>query len=929
VTDTLIATKLHIPPTRLTLVRRQRLIEQISNGLQLKLTLISAPAGFGKTTLAAFSIANCGLETAWLSLDKDDNQVERFLSYLVAAFHSVDTAIGSDAEKSLSSADQTSPEVILTSLINDLQTDNSIEIALVLDDYQFISNQAVHEAVSFLLEHCPRTLHVVIATRSDPPLPLARMRARGESVELRAADLRFTESETTQFLNDVMALDLDTGSVAILEKRTEGWIAGLQMAALSMRNRKDVASFIKSFSGTNRYILDYLLEEVLANQSPEVQRFLLNTSILERLTGPLCDAVLAEEAENEDAKLDDDDRLPLLKSDLSSPSASILTYLEEANLFLVPLDDERIWYRYHHLFADLLRARVQQSLNDDQFIELHTRAAQWYERNRLPYEAIYHAAVISDSEWVERLIEQNYMDIFQRRDSASIRFWTGGLTRELLYERPQLCIYEAMSRSWLGQLDEAERLLNEAEKRIDAEASAPGIRATLGHLAYVRSRVVAMRGDFHQAIELCLVAREKTPASNQALLGGIGVMLGYGYFLAGDFTNAIQVLSETIQSGKTSGAVNTTVGAYCVLARLYALRGQLQKPYDLYQEAGNFIHEADSQSRGAISIVDVGIADVLYERNDLETALVYMEKGLALISAWGKVDDAALAYTTFSRIQQALGDISAAEKSIETGAQLIHSNGVFPEAHDAVSAAEVRLWLAQGNSLAVNRWSDSFEIDYAPADSFRFENELENITLVRVCIAQGKLDEAVRLLSSLDASAQAGGRSGRRIEILTLQALALHKSGDLTQALVVLEKSLALAESEQYIRVYLDNGQPMRLLLTEWLLRAGEGPLRDYVDFLLSQFEAESNRGRVAQTENSPADDSLARSEQALVEPLSPRELEVLHLMALGLTNKKIAEQLIVAPGTIKAHAASIYRKLEVANRTEAVARARQLDILS
>ncbi len=464
--DTLIRTKLRLPYIRPGLVSRPRLQEQIARGLCGPLTLITAPAGFGKTTLVASFVANCGMPVAWLSLDKNDNQAGRFLSYLVAAFKEADHKAGSEAAQLLAAAQEALAEAVLTSLINDLDS-ASMETVLVLDDYQYISNQEVHEEVTFFIEHCPKTLHMVIATRSDPPLPLARLRARGQTVELRAADLRFTEPEAAQFLNEVMGLHLDGGSVAVLEERTEGWIAGLQMAALSMRDREDVLGFIEGFSGTNRYILDYLLEEVLASQPPEIQHFLLYTSILERLTAPLCDVVVNTlERSNVssfspievDEKLHSHDQHSNVLTFKSS--SDILKYLERANLFLVPLDDERIWYRYHHLFADLLRTQLQRSLGAQGVAQLHVHAAEWHAQNGSIVEAIYHASAASDEERVERYIEQNYMELVSRGEQSGLRFWTGKLSKELVYRRPWLCIYEAYSHSWFGELDEADQLLD-------------------------------------------------------------------------------------------------------------------------------------------------------------------------------------------------------------------------------------------------------------------------------------------------------------------------------------------------------------------------------------------------------------------------------------------------------------------------------------
>jgi LuxR family maltose regulon positive regulatory protein len=914
--DTLIRTKLHLPFIRPGLVCRPRLQARIAEGLRGPLTLITAPAGFGKTTLVASCVAGCGMPVAWLSLDKNDNQAGRFLNYLVAALQQADNTIGSEAAQLLAAAHQAPPEAVLTSLINDLDAAGG-EIALVLDDYQLINSQAVHEQVAFLLEHCPKTFHLVIATRSDPPLPLTRLRARGQMVELRTADLRFTEPEAAQFLNDFMGLSLDTGSVAVLEERTEGWIAGLQMAALSMRGREDVRGFIEGFSGTNRYIMDYLLEEVLASQSPEIQRFLLYTSILERLTAPLCDAVLAND---EGAKREGDDRSTRSESLFAGQSASILEYLERANLFLVPLDDERIWYRYHRLFADLLRTQLHRSLGAQGVAQLHVRAAEWHAQNGSILEAIHHASMASDDERVERFIEQNYMELVSRGEQSWIRSWTGKLSKELVYSRPWLCIYEAYSHSWFGELDEADRLLEEAEKRIRSETSAPDARAMQGLLAYVKSRVTAMRGDIHRAIEFCLEAREYTPASNLALQLDTRITLGYEYFLNGDYANASPILHETIRLGITTGAVINTVAASCLMARLVAVQGLLNKSYDTYQIAAQSIPEASGQHLGARALVEIGIADLLCEWNDLDAALVHIRQGLALLPLWGKADDWALAYITLARIHLAQANRSEAIEAVEKATQLIQTRGVFSEARHAVEIAQVKLWLAQGDLQAAHRWAASQGERLSSDDRFGFENELTHITQARVYIAQNKPNKAIDLLSHLEEAARSAGRMGRVIEILLLQALALREIGDSKRALLALTKCLTLAEPEGYVRVFLDEGQPMQMLLAQWLAHASAGPLRDYAIRLLSHFDAEPHIITAAQEKASPAGD--------LVEPLSQREVEVLHLIALGRTNKEIARQLVVAPGTVKAHTASIYRKLDVANRTEAVARARQLGIL-
>jgi LuxR family maltose regulon positive regulatory protein len=932
--DTLIRTKLHLPFTRPELVPRPRLQERIAQGLRGPLTLITAPAGFGKTTLVASCIAGCGMPVAWLSLDKNDNQTGRFLSYLIAALQEADHTIGSVAEQRMAAPQQAPPEAVLTSLINDLDTIGR-EIALVLDDYQYMSSPAVHEELAFLLEHCPNTLHLVIASRSDPPLPLARLRARGQMVELRAADLRFTEPEAAQFLNEVMGLRLDEGSVSVLEERTEGWIAGLQMAAitlqaqlksqsaLSTRDRQDALGFIEGFSGTNRYILDYLLEEVLASQPPEMQCFLLCTSILERLTAPLCESVL--EVEKLEGGIIGKLSATFQPFNLLN-CQPILEYLERANLFLVPLDNERQWYRYHHLFADLLRARLDQ-IYPGLAPQLHARAAAWYEQNGSVLEAIQHASMVPDDEMVERLIKQNYLEMMNRGELSWVRFWMGNLSKELIYQRPWLCLYEAMNRSWFGQLEEANLLLNEAEKRIRAEGSASGAQSMLGYHAYVKSRVTAMQGDTRRAIEFCLAARENVPADSLDLQIDFNITLGYEYFLYGDFITANKILNETIRSYYTAGAINNPVAAYCLLARMQAYQGRLHEADDLLQKAAQLIHEASGQYLGAAGLVQVETAALLCEWNDVEAALVRVKKGLDFLPLWGKVDDFCLAYTTLARIQIAMGNRTEAASEIEKAAQLVRTCGVFSEARSAVETAQVKSWLVQGDWSSVGRWVATLEKRFGSHDPFRYEDELTHITQARVFIAQNKSDEAIRLFARLEESARSGGRQGRLIEIMNLKALALQAVGEPAQAGIALTKSLALAEPGGYVRVFLDEGQPVQLLLAQWLEHAGANPLREYALNLLTHFDAEPH-GQTVQKKDPSTGVPSPSPGQALVEPLSPRELEVLHLIALGKTNPEIARQLVISPGTVKAHTASIYRKLDVANRTEAVAHARQLGLL-
>jgi LuxR family maltose regulon positive regulatory protein len=924
--DALIRTKLHRPYTRLELVARPRLQDQVARGLRGPLTLVTAPAGFGKTTLVASSLVECGMPVGWLSLDKDDNQVDRFLTYLVAALHETGPALGSQAAQLIESTEKISPETVLTSLINDLDEAGQ-DFSMVLDDYQFINSQPVHTAVTFLLEHCPKRFHLVVVTRSDPPLPLTRLRARAQAVELRASDLAFSETEAAQFLRDVMGLNLEPAEVALLEERTEGWIAGLQMAALSMRDREDIYGFIAGFSGTNRYILDYLLEEVLANQPPQIQHFLLYTSILERLTASLCDAVLANNGISNQAG---SDRSSLLKPLFASGSTSILEHLEQANLFLVPLDDERAWYRYHHLFADLLRAQLQRSLGKEAVAKLHIHASEWLAQHGLIQEAINHASLASDDERVERLIIQHYVDMVNRGEMSEMRYWMSKLSKELIYRRPWLCIYEAYSHSWYGELDEADQMLAIAEQQISSGGSPSDDQGMQGLLLYVKCRVTAMRGDIPQAIKFCLLARDCIPASDLAsqFQFDTRVTLGYEYFLMGDYTHAHPILKDTVQLGISTGAVIHTAAAACVLARLYANLGLLLKSYDTYQTAAQMIPEKSQAHRDARALVEIGLADLLCEWNDLESALAHLQQGLALLHFWAKADDMVLAYLTLTRIHLAQANLPEAQEAVEKAFQVIQTRGVFSEARQAGEVAKVRLWLKQGDLEAAAGWVVSQGERLSPDDQLEFENEPIHLAMARVWIALNKPKEAIGLLSPLEESARSSGRMGRLIEILLLQALARQTAGDSALAIPALTECLTLAEPEHYTRIFLDEGLPMQILLSQGLAHFSLGPVRTYVAHLLSQFEAEPQGAMALSTHIPLTDDSQAGLEQALPEPLSPRELEILHLIALGRTNQAIARQLVISPGTVKAHSASIYRKLEVANRTEAVGRARQLGIL-
>jgi len=920
----LLQTKLYIPPVRPELVSRPRLIEQLNAGLHRKLTLISAPAGFGKTTLLSEWVAGCGRPVAWVSLDDGDNDPVRFFTYLVAALQTLDPNLGQAARGLLGSPQPPPLEALVATLINNIAT-TSTPLVLVLDDYHTIVELTIHEALGLLLERQPPQMHVVLMTRQDPLLPLSRLRAQGQMTELRASDLQFTDEEAAAFLNQTMGLNLTPGEISMLETRTEGWIAGLQLAALSLAGQADHSAFVQAFSGDDRHVMDYLVDEVLSRQSEPVQRFLLRTSILNRLSGPLCDAVidsplLAGEGQGE--------------GEGEGSGQATLEYLERANLFIVPLDNRRRWYRYHHLFADLLRARLRQA---PPFIPpasggerggvatLHARASEWFERNGLAAEAVNHALAARDYERAARLVERNTVDLFPRGELHTLLNWVKVLPEELARSRPWLCIYQAWALTFAGQLDGVESLLRNAERHIqpgDPTTETPvlspstslGINSAegqdmLGNIAAMRAYVAVVTGDFSHAIELANLASETLSESSLWAYSVFQWALGYAHRMRGDLTSAGQAFAQVVRLGRAMDNVWTTVTGMTDLAMVHRVRGQLRQAADLYREALQLATERGARNLGYIGRVEAGLAGVLYEQNDLAAARRYATDSIEKTQGWKNPNHFVFSYNVLARVLQAQGDFQGALETLQQADQVRRKFPVVPALTSMIDKSRVRLWLAQGNTATVERWAQENRVGESETfDKSPEEEELLLVTLARVLIAQRKVDEALRLLNRLGENAEARGRIGILIEILVLQAMALQAKGDNVYALSVLEKGLALTEPEGYVRVFVDEGAPMAELLRQ---AASRGVAPGYVSKLLAAFPVSSVRGP------SP-----------LVEPLTKRELEVLRLVAQGASNRAIAESLVVTTGTIKTHVSRIMGKLGARNRTEAVARARELDML-
>ncbi|MEO8289355.1 MAG: LuxR C-terminal-related transcriptional regulator, partial [Chloroflexota bacterium] len=900
----LLTTKLNVPPARAQLVIRPRLFERLEVGLRGKLTLIAAPAGFGKTTLLSAwrtTAAGSTMPFAWVSLDPADNDPILFWRYVLTAIDGVVPGVARSALNLLQSPQPPPSETILAALLNEIAATPSIpdSFVLVLDDYHVIDSPAVSQALTFLLDHMPPHMHLVITTREDPQLPLARFRARGQLTELRAADLRFTASEAAGFLNQVMGLELSAEDINALEERTEGWIAGLQLAALALCDRDepdDRTLFVRTFTGSSRFIIDYLAEEVLERQPEEVRSFLLQTSILERMCASLCAAVLGDD----------------------SPQASrqvqeILEKLERSNLFIVPLDNERCWYRYHHLFADLLRQRLQHRLHDtthnstsstsnssreESIAELHVRASRWYEDNGLELEAFQHAAAAGDIERAVRLIEGKGVPLHFRGAGVPVVKWLGSLPAGVLNARPSLWVTYASALMMSGQHSAVEEKLQSAEAAL--QGSLQGIepdaatRDLIGRIASMRATVAVNQHDVETLLAQSLRALEYLDPDNLPLRTAANFTLGHAYHLRGDRAAATRAYAEVISTSKSLGPSIYTTAATLCLGQIQEMENKLHHAAETYRRV---ILLAGDPPRPIACEAHLGLARIYYQWNDLTAAEQHGQQCVELTGQMDSVDTVAACGVLLARLRLAQGDFPGATALLAQAEHFVRTHN-FPFRMRDVMDLQVLNLLAQGNLAEAAHLAESHKVPMSQA---------------RVHLAQGDAATALSLLEPLRRQAEANGWEDERLKVMVLQAVALHEHGERDKALQMVRDALVLARQGGFIRVFVDEGAPMAQMLAEALTR---GMMPDYIRTLLAVFDAgePEREGKSYLPLTAPA--AVAHT---LIEPLSRREIEVLQLMARGLSNNEISERLFLALSTVKGHNRIIFGKLQVQRRTEAV----------
>ena len=916
--EPILATKLLVPYPRTDLVPRPHLIERLDQGMNCTLTVISASAGFGKTTLLSEWCAilqERNTRLAWLSLDADDNDPTRFLVYLIRSLGTLEDDVAEGALSLLVSPSPPTIETVITALINRL-AEMDDDFVFILDDYHTVTSNPIHRAMAFLLDHVPRQMHLVIAGRTEPPLPLARLRGNGQLIEFGAADLRFSRKEAAVFLRQIVSPDLTDQEIDVLASKVEGWVAGLQMAALTMRGQKDASHYIENFAGDDRNIQDYFLEEVLLKQTEEVQTFLLETSILDRVTGSLCNAVTGR-----------------------NDGQIMLDKLERANLFIGHLDTTRKWYRYHRLFLDHLRQRLWH-IDAEKIQGLHLRASKWYAENNLLDEALGHAMASKDYKWLIELLSMAGWPMLMHGEVNILLACLEALPEETVRSQPRLSLLHAWALLRSIRFDDVERRLNDAEKGLDQEEmneeeqqdSSLEVRNMLGAVAALRASLASNLGDVSRTIAFSQKALEYISDENSefneitsVLRGIVARNLGEAYAGKDDLNAAIRAHTEAIALSQPAGDLFETVIAESRLGTLYELKGHLHQAAKTYYQALETAEKQESEPIPISALAHLGLAEILREWNRLSEARDHIERAIETNWNWKQTILLPEAYANLARVMYAQGDIDEAFETLAQAKQVAQEQR-FLRISGYISTVEARIWLGTGNLERTMGWARELgmsaddDLSHVPFHILRSRY----ITLARLHIARDELDIAAALLDRLLTAAEDAGRMGGLIEILVCQAMVLQTKSDIPQAVAKLKRALILAEPEGYIRTFSQEGVAMARLLGRVMKEQGaRTPYTSYE--VLSRYVGRLMSALEPDIETSSEKTGAA---QPLLEPLSDRELEVLQLLANGLSNREIADKLYVAVNTIKTHIRNIYGKLYVRSRTQAVARANDLNLL-
>jgi len=872
-TEILLHTKLGVPPKRSVAVNRTRLLELANQGLLQgseflrKLTLVSAPAGYGKTMMVSEWLQGSGLPVAWLSLDESDNDPNRFMAYMIASIQSIQVVFGGTIQAMIQSPQPPPMEVSLTIMLNEVAALPTI-LALVLDDYQAITNLAIHRQIAFLLEHLSPRMHLVLITREDPLIPISRLRASNQVLEIRQEDLRFTLDEISYFMRRVMQLDLSENDIVALERRTEGWIAGLQLAALSLHGLRDKNAFIQAFTGSNRYILDYLIEEVFNRQSGDVQGFLLKTAILDRLSGPLCDAVAER-----------------------TGSRELLEKLEQSNMFIVPLDQSRTWYRYHRLFSDLLRHQQQVMGMAVDESSLHQRASQWFEAEGYLSEATQHSLAAQDWMKAAQLIGLANERMLKQGEIVTLIGWLEKLPKQIILSHPGLCMTYAWALLLATKYDLAKPVLEQAEV-----LAQPG-SVFRGQVATAQAYLARSVGDNPGVIETSRLALSLLPKSDYNSRCTLLMNLGMVYWHEGRLEEAEPALVEAQEKAARVGNLYAQLTSELFLARTMVSRGFLREAGDRYPSI--------IQKGAQVPVMAIGYFDLAalhYEWGELEKAEYYLQNGLELCQRTRNVEFQIAGEILQATLLLARQDWNAAARTMDQACSLASDYSLQTQARCAASQAQVALVMGDLKSAA--RWMDLASENVDSHSFYRFLGLLRP----RLLLAQGMLDLAAEKLGLCYETASRAGWGYGLVAVQVLQALAAKGH---EPALGFLTAALQMARPQGYIRTFVEAGTGLIPLL-QYASQRGVTPA--YTGQILAAMDGKT----IAPT----------RGQAALVEPLSERELEVLRLVTAGMSNREIGGKLFISPGTAKTHIHNLCGKLGVRNRTEAATRAKELGLV-